>query len=60
MGLLFTRIATDAPSVRWVGSGLKATSLTTTTTPAGPTGGGTAIYRYTVLASDPFFGCTSA
>ena len=56
--LLFTRIATDAPSVRWVGPSLEAISLTTT--PAGPAGGGTATYRYTVLASDPFFGCTSA
>ncbi|GAA3966260.1 hypothetical protein GCM10022407_10710 [Hymenobacter antarcticus] len=58
--LLFARLATDAPLVRWVGPGLEATSLTTTTTPAGPVGGGTATYRYTVLASDRFFGCTSA
>ena len=58
--LLFARAAADVPLVRWVGPGVETASLSTTTTPAGPVGGGTATYRYTVLASDPFFGCTSA
>ena len=58
--LLFARSAADVPLVRWVGPGVETPSLSTTTTPAAPVGGGTASYRYTVLASDPFFGCTSA
>ena len=57
--LLFRRLATDVPSVRWVGPGLEAAGLTATTRPAGPAAGGTAVYSYTVLASDPYFGCTS-
>jgi len=58
--LLFARAATDLPSVRWVGPGVEAAGLVATTRPAGPVGGGTATYRYTALASDPYFGCTSA
>lgn len=58
--LLFNRSAADVPSVRWVGPGVETAGLTVTTNPAAPAGGGTATYRYTVLASDPFFGCTSA
>jgi len=58
--LMFRRLPADVPSVRWVGPGVEASTLATTTTPAGPVGGGTATYRYTVLASDPYFGCTSA
>ncbi|GAA4035152.1 hypothetical protein GCM10022409_19690 [Hymenobacter glaciei] len=57
--LLFRRLATDVPSVRWIGPGLDVTGATASTQPAGPAAGGTAVYRYTVLASDPFFGCTS-
>ena len=57
--LLFRRAAADAPTVRWTGPGLDVTSLTATTQPAGPAAGGTATYRYTLLASDPYFGCTS-
>ncbi|WP_210518851.1 M4 family metallopeptidase [Hymenobacter terricola] len=58
--LLFNRLPADVPSVRWVGPGVESAGLVATTAPAGPVGGGTATYRYTVLASDPFFGCTSA
>jgi bacillolysin len=58
--LLFARATTDVPSVRWIGPGVDAASLLATTTPAGPTNGGTVTYKYTVLASDPFFGCTSS
>ena len=57
--LLFRRLATDVPAVRWVGPGVETAGLTATTQPAGPTTGGTAVYHYTVLASDPYFGCTS-
>jgi len=58
--LLFTRLPADVPSVRWVGPGVETAGLVATTSPAGPANGGTATYKYTVLASDPFFGCTSA
>ncbi|WP_052732693.1 M4 family metallopeptidase [Hymenobacter terrenus] len=58
--LLFRRNAADLPSVRWVGPGVEAAGLVANATPAGPVGGGTATYTYTVLASDPFFGCTSS
>jgi Zn-dependent metalloprotease/subtilisin-like proprotein convertase family protein len=57
--LLFRRLPTDVPSVRWVGPGVEAAALSVTTLPVGPAAGGTAAYRYTVLASDPYFGCTS-
>ena len=57
--LLFRRLATDVASVRWVGPGLDVTGLTVSTRPAGPPNGGTVAYRYTALASDPYFGCTS-
>ncbi|GAB3572372.1 M4 family metallopeptidase [Hymenobacter daeguensis] len=57
--LLFARVATDVPSVRWVGPGVETAGLVATTSPAGPANGGIATYKYTVLASDPFFGCTS-
>ncbi|MCI1186962.1 M4 family metallopeptidase [Hymenobacter sp. DH14] len=57
--LLFRRSASDVPSVRWIGPGLDVAGLTATTQPAGPAAGGTATYRYTALASDPYFGCTS-
>ncbi|WP_410779761.1 M4 family metallopeptidase [Hymenobacter negativus] len=57
--LLFNRLAADVPSVRWVGPGVEVAALVATTSPAGPANGGTATYKYTVLASDPFFGCTS-
>ncbi|MDO7849831.1 M4 family metallopeptidase [Hymenobacter sp. M29] len=57
--LLFNRLSTDVPAVRWVGPGLDVTGLTATATPAAPAGGGSATYRYTVLAADPYFGCTS-
>ena len=58
--LLFTRATTDVPSVRWVGPGVESVGLVVTTAPAGLVGGGTATNVYTVLASDPFFGCTSS
>lgn len=58
--LLFARAAADVPSVRWVGPGVESAGLTVQTRPAAPVGGGTATYRYTVLASDPYFGCTSS
>jgi bacillolysin len=58
--LLFTRAATDVPSVRWVGPGLDAAGSLVQTTPVGPVGGGTVSNTYTALASDPFFGCTSS
>ncbi|MBF9140874.1 M4 family metallopeptidase [Hymenobacter properus] len=58
--LLFNRLSTDVPAVRWTGPGLDATGLTASVTPAAPATGGSATYRYTVLASDPYYGCTSA
>jgi bacillolysin len=57
--LLFTRAATDRPTVRWVGPGVDVATATALTTPAGPSIGGVVNHRYTVLASDPYFGCTS-
>ncbi|MDO7851412.1 M4 family metallopeptidase [Hymenobacter convexus] len=57
--LLFNRLSTDVPAVRWTGPGLDVTGLTATATPAAPAGGGSATYRYTVLAADPYYGCTS-
>ncbi|MFD2720479.1 M4 family metallopeptidase [Hymenobacter monticola] len=58
--LLFNRLSTDVPAVRWTGPGLDATGLTATVLPTVPATGGSATYRYTVLASDPYYGCTSA
>ncbi len=57
--LLFRRLAADVANVRWVGPGLDVTGLTAVTRPPGPPNGGTVAYRYTALASDPYFGCTS-
>ena len=57
--LLFRRQGGDVATVRWAGPGVDATGLTVTTRPPALPNGGTVTYRYTVLASDPYFGCTS-
>ena len=58
--LIFPRLAFDQPTQRWVGPGIDAAGAVVTVTPPAIVGGGSAVYRYTYFASDPYFGCTSS